>query len=111
MSGNLLPEYHFVDVCSVSDLGAGERLEIELGKFSVILLKVGDQFHAIGNLCTHDNGPIGEGEIEGDEIICPRHGARFDINSGKATHLPAVVGIPIFPVRINGDLIQVGIPE
>lgn len=104
-------EFQYIEICPVSDLEPGERLEIELEEFSIVLFRIGDSYHAIGNLCTHDNGPIGEGEIDGSEIICPRHGARFDINSGKATRLPAVVGIPVYPVRVTGDTIQIGIPE
>lgn len=102
--------YNYIDVCPISDLGAGDRLEIEIKDFSIVLFRIGERYHAIGNLCTHDNGPIGEGEIEQNEIICPRHGARFNIDSGKATRLPAVVGIPVYPVRVVNDLIQVGIP-
>jgi 3-phenylpropionate/trans-cinnamate dioxygenase ferredoxin subunit len=54
---------------------------------------------------------VGEGNLEGNEIICPRHGARFDIRSGKALSLPAFVDIPAYPVRLMGDQIEIGIPK
>jgi 3-phenylpropionate/trans-cinnamate dioxygenase ferredoxin subunit len=53
---------------------------------------------------------VGEGEITGTEIECPRHGARFDLRSGKALSLPAVVDIPAYPVRVEGNEIQIGLP-
>jgi 3-phenylpropionate/trans-cinnamate dioxygenase ferredoxin subunit len=54
---------------------------------------------------------VGDGEIEEHEIICPRHGARFDIRTGKATSLPAVVDIPSYPVRVVGSMLEIGLPK
>jgi 3-phenylpropionate/trans-cinnamate dioxygenase ferredoxin subunit len=54
---------------------------------------------------------VGDGEIEGNEIICPRHGGRFDIHTGKATSLPALVDIPAYPVRVIIDKVEIGIPK
>jgi len=65
------------------------------------------KFYAVQDLCTHDGGPLGEGELVGTQIECPRHGARFDIKSGKALCLPAVVGIPTYEVEVRGDDIYV----
>ena len=53
---------------------------------------------------------MGHGELEGNEIICPRHGARFDVRSGKVTALPAVIDIPAYPVRVVDGQIEVGVP-
>jgi 3-phenylpropionate/trans-cinnamate dioxygenase ferredoxin subunit len=100
----------FVKVAELRDIPTGERIYIEIdGKPIVILNRSGELF-VIGDVCTHDNGPVGEGEIEGNEIICPRHGARFDIRTGKATGLPAIIDIPAYPVRVVDGQIEIGIP-
>jgi 3-phenylpropionate/trans-cinnamate dioxygenase ferredoxin component len=77
---------------------------------SIVLFNLAGNLFAIGDVCSHDNGPVGDGEIEDTEIICPRHGGRFDISSGKAISLPALIDIPAYPVRIVNGMIQIGIP-
>lgn len=109
---NLPPEQcEFIPVATVQDLPNGERLFLEIEDQHIVLFNIAGSYYAIGDVCTHDDGPLGEGEIEDFEIICPRHGARFDIRSGKATLLPAVVDIPAYPVRIVGDQIEIGLPR
>jgi 3-phenylpropionate/trans-cinnamate dioxygenase ferredoxin subunit len=100
----------FIDIAPASTLPAGERLFVELGGKSVVLFNLAGKFFAIGDVCSHDNGPVGDGEIEENEIICPRHGARFDIYTGKVTSLPAIIDIPAYPVRVVDGVIQIGIP-
>ena len=75
-----------------------------------MILRICDDYYAIGDVCSHDDGPVGEGNVEGFEIICPRHGAHFDIRTGKVLALPAFVDIPAYPVRIIGDQIEIGVP-
>ena len=75
----------------------------------IALCNVDGQFYAIDNLCTHDEGPLEQGELEGNEIECPRHGARFDVRTGEATQLPAFEPVERHPVRVEGDDIQVGV--
>jgi 3-phenylpropionate/trans-cinnamate dioxygenase ferredoxin subunit len=105
-----LGTYQFFAVASVDDLKPGERLFIEIGDKPVVLLNVAGTLYALGDVCTHDGGPLGDGEIEGFDIICPRHGARFDIRSGEVLSLPAVVDAPAYPVRIIDGQIEIGIP-
>jgi len=100
----------FIPVAKVDDLPDGERLYVEIDDQELVMFNVAGEIFAIGDVCSHDDGPLGEGEIEGYEVICPRHGARFDIRSGKVNSLPAVVDIPAYPVRVSGDQIEVGIP-
>jgi 3-phenylpropionate/trans-cinnamate dioxygenase ferredoxin component len=103
--------YHYFKIVKISELPEGERLFFEIENLPIVLFNVKGEFLATGDLCTHDGGEIGDGELDGNEIICPRHGARFDIHTGKALSLPAVVGIPAYPIRIIDDYIEVGIPE
>jgi 3-phenylpropionate/trans-cinnamate dioxygenase ferredoxin component len=101
----------FFEIASVAELPQGERLFIEAAGRSIVIFNLAGNFYAIGDVCSHDSGPVGDGEIEEHEIICPRHGARFDIRTGKATSLPAVVDIPSYPVRVMGDMIEIGLPK
>lgn len=75
----------------------------------VALARVGDQVFAFGDVCTHDGGPLGEGKLEGFAVQCPRHGARFDIRTGRALRLPAVAPIPVYPARVEGDSVWVDV--
>lgn len=104
-------QVEFVEIAPTGDVPAGERIFIEAAGRSIVIFNLAGKFYAIGDICSHDNGPVGDGEIEETEIICPRHGARFDIRTGKATSLPAVVDIPSYPVRVVGDMLEIGIPK
>ncbi len=101
----------FVEIAPADQITASERLFVEIGGKSIVLFNLAGKLFAIGDVCSHDNGPVGDGEIEETEIICPRHGARFDISSGKATSLPALVDIPAYPVRVVEGMVQIGIPK
>ncbi len=109
MTENNAIGYQFFRIAKVNDIPAGERLFIEIGGQPIVLFSLNGEFLATGDVCTHDGGSIGEGEVIGDEIVCPRHGARFNIKTGEVLSLPAVTGIPIYPVRIKDGYIEVGI--
>lgn len=101
----------FVKVASVSDLRPGERLWYDFPYETVVVFNVDGNYYAIADICTHDGGPLADGELEGCEIICPRHGARFDIRTGEALTMPAVVDVDSYEVRVEGDDILVEAPE
>ncbi len=101
----------FYPVISVDDLGSGERIFIEVDDMSVVIFNIAGDIYAIEDRCTHDNGPLGEGDLEGFEIVCPRHGARFDVRNGRALSLPAVEPTKYFPIRIVDNQIEIGIPS
>ena len=103
-------EQEYVEVAPLEELPAGERLFIELDGKPIVLLNVDGKIYAFDDVCTHDDGPVGEGELDGYEIICPRHGARFDIRNGKAAGLPAVIDIAWYPTRILDGIIEIGFP-
>ncbi len=97
----------FVKAANVADVPPGRVKVVELGDEEVALCNVGGEIYAIANVCTHDNGPLGEGYLMGDEIECPRHGARFDVKTGDVRTLPAVIPIPRFRVKLEGTEIMV----
>ncbi|MFZ5912251.1 MAG: non-heme iron oxygenase ferredoxin subunit [Chloroflexota bacterium] len=101
----------FVEIAPVSELPNGERLFVDIGDRPIVVFNIAGQFFAIGDVCTHDDGPLGDGDLEGFHIICPRHGAEFDVRSGKAVQMPAVVDIPVYPVLVVDDMLQVGVPK
>ncbi len=104
-------DLEYVGVAQVSELGNGQRLLVEIDGRPIVVFNVGGAYFAIGDECSHDDGPVGEGELEGFEIECPRHGARFDLRTGKVLCTPAVVDIPAYPVRVVGEEIQIGVPS
>ncbi|GAP11163.1 ferredoxin subunits of nitrite reductase and ring-hydroxylating dioxygenases [Bellilinea caldifistulae] len=106
-----LTDYSFYTVAKVEDLPPGERLFVEIGDVSIVVFNIAGKYFAIGDVCTHDDGPLGDGELDGHQIICPRHGARFDVRNGKVLSLPAVVDIPTYPVRVTENDIEVGVPD
>jgi 3-phenylpropionate/trans-cinnamate dioxygenase ferredoxin subunit len=112
--------YSFVDkpgitlvyhtICKVDDLPHGERIFIEIAHEPIVIFNLAGKIFAIGDVCSHDGGPVGDGEFVDNTIICPRHGAKFDIFTGKAAGLPAVEDIPAYPIRINEGQIEIGVP-
>jgi 3-phenylpropionate/trans-cinnamate dioxygenase ferredoxin subunit len=100
----------YIVVATTDELADGDRLVVEIDWIGIVLFKIGGEYYAIGDVCSHDDGPIAEGELEGLEIACPRHGARFALQSGKVLALPAVADIPAYPVRVEGEEILVGLP-
>ncbi len=99
----------FYPVLPAEELPNGERIFLEIANRPIVLLNIGGYFFAIGDVCTHDDGPLGEGQLDGYEIICPRHGARFDVRDGKATKRPAVRPTPVYPVRVVDGQIEIGL--
>lgn len=101
----------YLDIAPASELPNGERLFVEVESKSLVIFNIADQFFAIGDICSHDDGPVGDGDLEGFNVVCPRHGGEFDVRTGKAVQLPAVVDIPAYPVKVVDGMIQVGIPK
>jgi 3-phenylpropionate/trans-cinnamate dioxygenase ferredoxin subunit len=101
----------YAEIAPASELPNGERLFLEIEGRAIVIFNIADQFFAIGDICTHDDGPLGDGELEGFNIVCPRHGGEFDVQTGKAVQMPAVVDIPAYPVKVVDGMIQVGIPR
>ena len=104
-----MAEFH--KIASVGDLAPGEVNVYEVEGHRVALCNVSDEFYAIEDVCTHDAGPLDQGELIGSQIKCPRHGARFDVTTGKALTLPAIKPVPKHDVKVEGDYIYVALRE
>jgi 3-phenylpropionate/trans-cinnamate dioxygenase ferredoxin subunit len=92
----------FIKVAKISDLSSGEKMLVEYDDDEVGLFNIDGEFYAISDVCTHDNGPLVEGNLDGEWIICPRHGARFNVKTGQQT-MPAFAPVPLYDVKIEGD--------
>lgn len=101
----------YIEIAPASELPNGERLFVDLGDKPIVIFNIAGQYYAIGDVCTHDDGALGDGLIEGNNVVCPRHGAEFDIRTGQAVQMPAVVDIPAYPVEVRDGILFVGIPK
>jgi 3-phenylpropionate/trans-cinnamate dioxygenase ferredoxin subunit len=101
----------FQRVCRVSDVPEGGKRVVEVGDRLVAVFHVDGKFWAIDDLCTHDGGPLAEGQLEGYAIACPRHGARFDIRTGRVLSMPATQDTPAHEVKVEGDDVLVRIKD
>jgi len=104
-------DYEFFQVIDETELPEGERLFIEINDEPVVIFNVSGKLYAVEDRCSHDDGPLGEGEIEGNEVICPRHGARFGLQDGQAKSMPAYEDITWYPVRIVNQQIEIGVKK
>jgi len=101
----------FIEIAPASELPSGQRLFVDVGDRPIVIFNIAESFFAIGDVCTHDDGPLGDGDVEGFNVVCPRHGGEFDVRTGKVMQMPAVVDIPAYPVQIREGQIFVGIPK
>ena len=97
----------FVPVADLSDVPPGRTKQTTVGGAKILLCNVEGKIFAVSDVCTHDNGPLDQGTLDGREIECPRHGARFDVTSGAVTCLPAILPIPTYAVQVEGSQILV----
>jgi len=97
-----------IDVCPTSDLPAGAKRLVEWEDLEIGVFNCAGSVYAIEDRCSHDNGPLVEGELDQERctIECPRHGSLFDIKTGKPLTLPAYVPVETFPVIIEQQTIK-----
>ena len=94
---------NYVKVAAVTEIPPGTKKIVEVAGVLVVVVNLDGQFYAVEDVCTHDGGPLGEGKLEGRQLVCPRHGARFDGRTGAALTMPAFEPVPTNEVRIEGD--------
>lgn len=97
----------FVKVAKTADIAEGQVRAVHAGGFDLALFNLGGSFHALEDLCTHEDAPLSEGWVEGTEVECPWHAARFEITSGKALCEPACGDVRSFATRVVGDDLEV----
>lgn len=101
----------WVDVAAAEEFPPGARRVVDVDGVQILVVNLDGAYFALEDVCTHDGTPIGEGDVHGDEITCPRHGARFCLRTGRALCAPAYEPIPTFPVRISAGIVQVRDPR
>ena len=97
----------WVTVAKQDEIAPGACRVIDLDGTAVAVFNIAGSYYAIEDVCTHDGGDLASGGLEGDQVICPRHGARFCVRTGEALSAPAYEPTAVFPVRLAQDQIQV----
>lgn len=101
----------FQRACAVDDVPDNGAVHVDLGDTPVAIVKTDGDFYAIYDVCSHEEVPLSEGDIEGTTIECWLHGSCFDLATGKPTGLPATRPVPVFPVKIDGGDVFVRLSE
>lgn len=99
----------FVAVASIHELVRGQGRLVQVNNKRVALFWVGDRYYAIDDVCPHRGGPLSEGDIEGEAVVCPWHGAIFDLATGAVRGYPAGADVTTYAVRVQGDQIEVAL--
>ena len=99
----------FTTVAKLNEISDPGTLLVELDERLIVVFRMGEEFYALDDVCTHDGGPLSEGERGDHWIACPRHGAKFDIRTGAALSMPATQPTVAHEVRLQGDDIQIKI--
>ena len=101
-----------VDVCPAEELPPGQVKIVREGDLAIGVFNVNGELCALEDRCSHDDGPLAEGEFDPDEgvVICPRHGSKFEVRSGRPLTLPAYVPVETYPVWVEAGLVKLEIP-
>jgi 3-phenylpropionate/trans-cinnamate dioxygenase ferredoxin subunit len=101
-----------VTLCATEDLAPGEARRFDVAGHRIALVRIGDEFHAVDDVCSHEDYSLSEGEIwaEECEIECPRHGSTFDLRTGEPCSLPATQPIAVYDVVVDGGTVSVVLP-
>lgn len=97
----------WINVAKPEEFPPGERRIVDVDDVQVAVFNLNGEYYAIEDVCTHDYAPLADAKLEGDQIICPRHGARFCIRTGAVKAPPAYEPVATFPVRVHEGMIQV----
>jgi 3-phenylpropionate/trans-cinnamate dioxygenase ferredoxin subunit len=101
-----------VDVGALADFPPGAVKIVREGDLAVGVFNAGGELYAIEDRCSHDDGPLAEGDFDAERciVVCPRHGSEFDLRTGKPRTLPAYLPVPTYPVRVEHGRIVVVLP-
>jgi 3-phenylpropionate/trans-cinnamate dioxygenase ferredoxin subunit len=103
------PPGAWIDVAAADDVPRGEHRVYELDARFVVVYNIGGELYAIEDLCTHDGNPLSDGPVEGYEVTCTRHGARFCLRTGAALSPPAYEPVTAFPVAVRAGRLCIGV--
>ena len=101
----------FIKIAKVAEIPDPGKKVLELDDSLVVLFHIDGRFYCIDDVCTHDGGPLSDGALCGNSIVCPRHGAKFDVCTGKALTMPATEATTVHEVKVDGDDVYVRINE
>jgi 3-phenylpropionate/trans-cinnamate dioxygenase ferredoxin component len=98
-----------IDVCPLAELPPGTMRVVEWEDLEIALINCGGELFAIEDRCSHDDGPLAEGELDVERctVECPRHGSLFDLRTGAPLTLPAYTPVETFPVRVTDGVVQI----
>ena len=99
----------FFQVCKTNDVPDPGRAALEVDNHLIVMIHLDGKFYALDDACSHEGGPLGEGILEGYQLVCPIHGSRFDVRTGKALSTPAVHSISVYEVKVEGNNVFVKI--
>lgn len=97
----------WVEVGTTEDLPPGSYTSVDVDDVQIAVFNCDGSYYAIEDVCTHDNGQLTGGEMEGCQVVCPRHGAKFDITSGEALTPPAYEPVDTFPIKVESGKVFV----
>jgi nitrite reductase (NADH) small subunit/3-phenylpropionate/trans-cinnamate dioxygenase ferredoxin subunit len=100
----------FVKVATVQEVPPGTAKQVQIDGRTLAVFNVNGSFHVLDDTCPHRGGPLSEGDLEGQEVICPWHGARFDVTSGAHLCPPARSDVACYKVQVAGDEVQADLP-
>jgi 3-phenylpropionate/trans-cinnamate dioxygenase ferredoxin subunit len=103
-----LEQIQYLEVAQLADIPRGKTLCVQVGGREVLLCHTADGYFAVDNLCTHAEARLCDGKLKGGKILCPLHGAAFDVRDGAVLSRPASIPLQTYPVKIEGEAIQVG---
>ncbi len=100
----------WVKVADAAAIAEGHAAACAIGERRLAVCHSTTGYYTLDDVCTHDGGPLDQGTLDGNRIECPRHGARFDIATGRALTLPAVRPVGTYPTRVNGGAVEADLP-
>jgi 3-phenylpropionate/trans-cinnamate dioxygenase ferredoxin component len=99
----------FIDIAKTDEIPAGQMKGINKNGKNILLTNIGGKYYAIGGKCTHAGGDLSKGKLNGNVVTCPRHGSKFDVNTGQQVGGPAKQNEPAYATKIEGNIIKIDI--
>jgi nitrite reductase/ring-hydroxylating ferredoxin subunit len=103
----LSEEEDFVKVADTKDIQPSHMKEVQVDGESICIVNVEGKYYGIGNICTHEGGPLVDGTLEGYEVECPWHASKFDVRTGEVTNPPASESEPVYQIKVDGNNILI----